>query len=1280
MNASNECLKLKGMVAEKKVFGFPCKVGLRKFQHLIWAFFSLLNFLGACQNIDNKNIDVDQNYKNPTTVILPGITFLDSLSDTLKPQKTWLKETSPPITVRVPRNQFEVIPYQGKPNKTLAFPKIIERPYLKNEKGEAILDAEGNHYFLGESGISHFTSFNTDNGLGLDNITSSLLDTSGNIWFGTWGGGISKFDGLSFVNFTTEHGLSNNLVHCLAEDNKGNIWIGTDGGGISIYDGYSFSNNLDSKWLKNGIVYGIAPDSKGNIWMAAGEGGAYKYDGKGLIKYSKEDGLPSNNIIKIAEDNNGFIWFGTGNRGASRFDGKSFMHFTKEDGLAGNGIYCMAKDKSGNLWFGTKGGGISKYDQGPDLTIKGTFTNFTIADGLGHNDVWDIEEDLQGNMWFATGGGGISKFDGKKFTNYTTAQGLAENVVYSITTDGSGNLWSGTSGGGVSLYMGAAFNNFTADLGLAQNSVYGIVEDNNGNLWFGTDGGGISKYDGRSFTNFTTDQGLPNPLIICAVKDQKGQLWFGTGGGGIVLYKEESDDGKIASFTTFNSKNGLQSDIIYSLKEDRFGNLWIGTGGAGLVKLDYDTEPLGQSGFTTYTTEHGLANNSVYSILEDRKGNLWIGTGGGGVSKFDGKSFTNYSTAQGLSNDIVWSILEDNVGNLWFATQGGGVSRFDGQAFSSFTKREGLVDDTVYDLLEDNQGNIFIGTNRGFTVVPAQVASLPFQEMSGSLEYFNTSNGYPVKDVNKGIFLDSKGNLWAGNGSDKTGLVKFNYQALRKKRKKPSIIIKNIRVYEKPISWLSLQSNSGKNPPADSAKSSAFITDEVRVFGRILSDEERKSQENEFSGIGFSEIRRFENFPEKLVLPYSQNQITLGFGTDELVRSNLMEYRYILEGYTKGWSPEVKSNSATFGNIREGDYVFKVIARYTGPAESEGKEWSEEAVYRFSVLPPWHRTWWAYSMYGIILLVGMKRVHVFQKTKTIRKERDRIQERELKQAKEIEKAYKELKATQALLIQKEKMASLGELTAGIAHEIQNPLNFVNNFSEVSAELVEEIKESRAKEKEARAKKQDPREEKRDESEALEDEIIEDIKQNLARITYHGKRADAIVKGMLEHSRTSSGEKVPTDINALAEEYLKLSYHGMRAKDKSFSADYRTDFDPNLPKVHVVPQDIGRVLLNIINNAFQACAERSRSACVVKDLPGFISEDKENLEGIRPIVTVSTKTLGDKIQISIKDNGPGIPESIKEKIFQPFFTTKPTGQGTGLGLSLSYDIVKAHGEN
>jgi signal transduction histidine kinase len=265
----------------------------------------------------------------------------------------------------------------------------------------------------------------------------------------------------------------------------------------------------------------------------------------------------------------------------------------------------------------------------------------------------------------------------------------------------------------------------------------------------------------------------------------------------------------------------------------------------------------------------------------------------------------------------------------------------------------------------------------------------------------------------------------------------------------------------------------------------------------------------------------------------------------------------------------------------------------------------------------------------------------------VQAERDLI---EIKAAREkAEEALTELQLTQKQLIQSEKMASLGELTAGIAHEIQNPLNFVNNFSEVSNEMIKEIQEERGKKKE-------------DRDEALTDEILNDIEQNLEKINHHGKRAGDIVKGMLQHSRVGSGKKEPTDINVLCDEYLRLAYHGLRAKDKSFNSKFETDFDTSLPKIDIVPQDIGRVVLNLINNAFYAVNERA----------------KLQASGYEPQVVVSTKKEGDKVLISIKDNGGGIPEHVREKIFQPFFTTKPTGQGTGLGLSLSYDIVKAHG--
>jgi signal transduction histidine kinase len=311
---------------------------------------------------------------------------------------------------------------------------------------------------------------------------------------------------------------------------------------------------------------------------------------------------------------------------------------------------------------------------------------------------------------------------------------------------------------------------------------------------------------------------------------------------------------------------------------------------------------------------------------------------------------------------------------------------------------------------------------------------------------------------------------------------------------------------------------------------------------------------------------------------------------------------------------------------------------------------------------------------GLVILMivagGLWRRNVFKQKAYALLEKQK-QEIDFQKTK-VEKTLEELKSTQVQLIQSEKMASLGELTAGIAHEIQNPLNFVNNFSEVNKELLEELEGERSKVRSER-------------DEQLENDIIKDLKENQEKINHHGKRADAIVKGMLQHSRASSGQRELTDINKLVDEYLRLSYHGFRAKDKGFNAEYKTDFDETIGKINVVPQDIGRVLLNLFNNAFYAVNEKKKSG------PLTLPINRDRLKGgtdksqneYTPLITVRTKLIPplegkrEAVEIRVSDNGNGIPQNIVDKIFQPFFTTKPTGQGTGLGLSLAYDIIKAH---
>ena len=304
-----------------------------------------------------------------------------------------------------------------------------------------------------------------------------------------------------------------------------------------------------------------------------------------------------------------------------------------------------------------------------------------------------------------------------------------------------------------------------------------------------------------------------------------------------------------------------------------------------------------------------------------------------------------------------------------------------------------------------------------------------------------------------------------------------------------------------------------------------------------------------------------------------------------------------------------------------------------------------------------NQRWWLISIAGALLSTFIVLFILFRNNQHKQKANALLQ----KQKEEIQYTLSQLKSTQAQLIQSEKMASLGELTAGIAHEIQNPLNFVNNFSEVNKEMIDELQT------ELKSGNVD---------EAIA--ISNDIKENSEKINHHGKRADGIVKGMLQHSQASIGNKEPTDVNKLADEYIRLSYHGIRAKDKDFNATIKTDFDNTIGKINIIPQDIGRVLLNLYNNAFYACAERSRSA--VSDKKKVCqAELVEGNQQYEPTVSVSSKKIiHNAIELTVTDNGNGIPQNIIDKIYQPFFTTKPTGQGTGLGLSLSYDILKAHG--
>jgi len=399
------------------------------------------------------------------------------------------------------------------------------------------------------------------------------------------------------------------------------------------------------------------------------------------------------------------------------------------------------------------------------------------------------------------------------------------------------------------------------------------------------------------------------------------------------------------------------------------------------------------------------------------------------------------------------------------------------------------------------------------------------------------------------------------------------------------------------------------------------------------------------AGIRVDSLLTGLNAPSRIRLAHHQSELDIFYSSDQQVYGDPLEFTYFMKGLSEAWSMPTGNSHTHFQYLPPGQYTFYVKAK------NRSGIWGPEVTMQIVIQPPWWLNGWAYLLYGLgaaALIVSYTRwrTGVIRKRNSILEQQVKTRTGEYLEARDrAERSLKELKSAQAQLIQSEKMASLGELTAGIAHEIQNPLNFVNNFSEVNAELSQEMAEALNK---------------GDLDEARQ--LAADIRSNQEKIRDHGKRAGSIVKSMLEHSRASSGQKEPTAVNAICDEYLRLAFHGMRAKDKTFNVKIETAFDPETGSIEMVPRDIGRVLLNLFNNAFYAVHERAKS-----ESPAY-----------QPTVSVKKHRQEGRINISISDNGPGIPENIREKIFQPFFTTKPTGQGTGLGLSLSYDIVKAHG--
>jgi signal transduction histidine kinase/ligand-binding sensor domain-containing protein len=1066
-------------------------------------------------------------------------------------------------------------------------------------------------------------------------------------------------------------GLLGSFVFALYEDKCGFLWIATDKG-LYRYDGENLLLYFPA--TEGRAVSKIIEDSSGRIWL--GTSNIYNSAGTGiyiidetasvLSHISEKQGLSGVNIMDMASDQQGRVWLTHfPYTGVDIIDEHANLlkHFNTDHGLSMQAARNLLADEKNNMWIATRGGGMNIVD----------LTNSKIRylkkeNGLLNDSLTSMVIDARKNIWISTRLGYLNLVDPKNgfIRLYGKDQGLNVNFTSSMIIDRSGKIWMGTisydnnaPGRGIEIVdpLLERFKTLRTENGLSSNDVSSIVQDKNEQIWLATlnglniinrDGNRVEKAgkkeistmveDSRGLvwigyansgkgveildtrTGFsrvlTTAQGLSNDSIE-VILNYKGEIWIATHGGIDII------DSGMKTIRQLPGKEILKSNLPVALLGAGNGKFWLGK----FLSTGFEIIDINRNRISHLSFPPGLNDSSIFDIKSDRQGRIWVSSAGG-IYKLD----TASNTIQRLNDKRLLNgrsyklLLNDPHDNIWIGSNDGiHIVNAHRDSITYISEREGLIGNNVI-ALDGYKDYVYVGTRFGVSVVSPSN---------------NPRQNWHLESLGKNAGFDRAGTTSASNLTTRDGrffwgdlglTILDNYDP---DKKSPAAYITGIDLFNQPQYFRDRSGKMYNNNDSlwSPMKDSFYLRGQFPA--NTLYPQQEKMQWDSVSGA--------YHLPVNLRLPYYQNYLQFHFINSNLGAIDTAWYQYILLGYDKKWSSRTSNTySQNYLNLSPGNYIFKVSALYRG-------NWSEPAEFRFTILPPWWMTWWAYVMDAVVVS-GLAWIFARYRSRKLKRENLVLENKIKQRTKQLETSLEELKATQTQLVQSEKMASLGELTAGIAHEIQNPLNFVNNFSEVNLEMNAELRE---KLNTIQMGTEDKKE--------LND-LMTNIEENEKKIVHHGRRADSIVKSMLLHSRSNSGVKEPADINAMADEYLRLSYHGIRAKDKMFNSKMQMKLDDAVGKVDIVPNDFGRVLLNLYNNAFYAVGEKK----------------KQQSEGFDPMVSVTTKRLNGKIEIRVKDNGNGISQKLMDKIFQPFFTTKPTGQGTGLGLSLSYDIVKAHG--
>ena len=996
-----------------------------------------------------------------------------------------------------------------------------------------------------------------------------------------------------FIQITGTSKISLGKITGMTRDKHGIMWLSDQINQCIIrYDGENMTRYMHDAQDSNSLGGGGYPeclfaDSAGVIWIGFWGNGLDRFDPVSQkfthFRYHKNDdeGLSSDSVGTLLIDHLGNLWLGT-SRGLDLMDRKTgkIKHYRKTPGdtnsLSSNFVRLIYEDREGTLWVGTGfpwdpdtlDGGLNRMDRKNDR-----FTRFVNdpqnPHSLVNNKVRSIFEDSRGTFWVGTGGDGLHTMDRKTglFTRHSydpskpeqlsrpPANGSDDHITF-INEDYFGNIWIGTLANGINRYDPTSKK--ITHFGRGTNGPEDFID--NSSWWVNISKDGIfwlSTQENRFYRVDLFTKNLPHVYNVGAVgrffQEQPTILWISSDSG---LIRRDLLTNKTKRFFHDPGKeNSLSASNVGTMIAGNNGMYWVGTRGGGINQFNAVSE--------TFTHEHITSKKDsayyfpeTFILYKDDESNLWISTWGHGFNlknNSTGKTihYENIpSDTNSLSGNIVVGFSEISANEIWIGTYGGGVNRMNRQTGKFKHFLPGTFITCIY---KDDSGILWAGAESGLFKYDKET------DQFNSIGRLNSN--LQIHSV-RTIINDKEGNLWV---SCEAGIFKID-----PKKKVASLFGLSYGVRGDLISYGSAhRSQDGRLFFGDFNGYYSFFPDQIALNPSSPSIELTDLWLNGIpvkSGVD-GPLQKDLQDTKEIILHHDQNTFSLGFSTVYYgnISDNIVYYK--LENFDKDWVVTDAGNRAVYQNLPPGSYSFRVKVENTN-----GK--SQEKEVAVKILPPWWIRWWAYILYALGLLIILGLFDRIQRRRILRRERERTKDKELAQAREIEKAYHELKITQTQLIQQEKMASLGELTAGIAHEIQNPLNFVNNFSDVNTELIDEANHAIDTGNSAEAKN-----------------LLVGIRDNEEKIKFHGQRADAIVKGMLLHARASSGQKEPTDINALAEEYLRLSYQGLRAKDKSFQASIQTDFDPAIGKLNVIPQDIARVLLNLFNNAFYATAEK-----------------------------------------------------------------------------------------